>query len=73
MTKTAQRQIGRVRAYIANDNPGAAERVRERIHEVIGHIAAFPDSGRATIEPGVQRGTRVCALTKMSLTPRISV
>jgi plasmid stabilization system protein ParE len=44
----------RIGEYIARDNPAAADKVLARIHEVIEHVAMFPDSGRATVEPGVE-------------------
>jgi addiction module RelE/StbE family toxin len=41
-------------AYIGDDNPAAASRVRQRIHAAIQNLALFPDSGR----PGEVAGTR---------------
>ncbi len=33
--------------YIAADNPGAADRVLEEIHEAIGALAPFPQAGHS--------------------------
>jgi toxin ParE1/3/4 len=46
--------LQRIRAYIARDNPGAAERVRERILEAVRNLADMPYLGR----PGRVEDTR---------------
>ena len=46
--------LQRVRAYIARDNPGAAERVRERILSAVRNLADMPNMGR----PGRVEDTR---------------
>jgi toxin ParE1/3/4 len=38
--------LERARRYIAQDNPSAAERIRERILGAAGNLAAFPQMGR---------------------------
>ncbi len=46
--------LQRIRAHIARDNPGAAERVRERILSAIRNLADMPNMGR----PGRVEDTR---------------
>jgi len=46
--------LQRIRAYIARDNPGAAERVRERILSAVRNLADMPNMGR----PGRVEDTR---------------
>ena len=46
--------LQRVRAYIARDNPDAAERVRERILSAVRNLADMPNMGR----PGRVEDTR---------------
>ena len=46
--------LERARAYIAQDNPAAAERVRERILGAVRNLADMPNMGR----PGRVEDTR---------------
>jgi toxin ParE1/3/4 len=46
--------LERSRAYIAQDNPAAAERVRERILRAVRNLADMPNMGR----PGRVEDTR---------------
>ena len=50
----AYREIREIFVYIAQDNPSAAERVRDRVYEVIDHLARHPKSGHLTMQPGVR-------------------
>jgi toxin ParE1/3/4 len=50
----AQEDIARIVAYIAEDNPDAAERVEQRIYQAIAHLTEHPSMGR----PGRVDGTR---------------
>jgi plasmid stabilization system protein ParE len=45
---TAIRQIRDVYWYIAVENPSAAQRVVDRIYEVVEFISEFPETGRPT-------------------------
>jgi addiction module RelE/StbE family toxin len=54
----ALRDIEKIYAYIAADNPKAAKRVVARIEESIGRLLIMPMSGR----PGVTKGTRLLAV-----------
>jgi plasmid stabilization system protein ParE len=51
----ALRQIDRIHSYIARDNVAAAERVRERIFDVIAIIAEFPHIGHMTVKRGLRQ------------------
>ena len=53
--------LQRVRAYIARDNPGAAERVRERILSAVRNLADMPNMGR----PGRVEDTRELIVSGM--------
>jgi plasmid stabilization system protein ParE len=53
ITPQAQRDLLAIKAYIAERNPSAAERVRSRIARTIDIMAEFPNMGRATKRPGV--------------------
>lgn len=52
--RTALRNLDQTAAYIAQDNPDAANRVVERLREATERLARYPDSGR----PGRVAGTR---------------
>jgi toxin ParE1/3/4 len=44
--RRAQRQVDEIGAYIARDNPAAADRVVERIRQAAERLAAHPLMGR---------------------------
>jgi toxin ParE1/3/4 len=46
--RSALSDLDEIFAHIATDNPEAARRIRARIEEVVGLIAAFPHIGQAT-------------------------
>lgn len=46
-TDAALRDLREVSAYIAENNPSAAARVRDRIRNSVRRLAEFPLSGRA--------------------------
>jgi plasmid stabilization system protein ParE len=48
MTRRAERDLARVKAYIAQHNPAAAERVRQRIRQSIVLLCDYPYLGRPT-------------------------
>jgi toxin ParE1/3/4 len=52
--EVALNSLERARAYIAQDNPAAAERVRERILSAVRNLADMPNMGR----PGRVEDTR---------------
>jgi toxin ParE1/3/4 len=52
--QVALNSLERARAYIAQDNPAAAERVREQILNAVRDLADMPNMGR----PGRVEGTR---------------
>jgi toxin ParE1/3/4 len=52
--QVALNSLERARAYIAQDNRAAAERVRERIVNAVGDLADMPNMGR----PGRVEDTR---------------
>ena len=52
--EVALNSLQRIRAYIAQDNPAAAERVRERILNAVRNLADMPNMGR----PGRVEDTR---------------
>jgi toxin ParE1/3/4 len=52
--QVALNSLERARAYIAQDNPAAAERVRERIVNAVRDLADMPNMGR----PGRVEDTR---------------
>jgi toxin ParE1/3/4 len=51
--------LEQLRAYIARDNPQAADAVRNRILELVGMLATHPHLGR----PGRVSGTRELVIT----------
>lgn len=53
-SRRALRHLRHLRNYIAQDNPGAAARVAERLLAAVDLLAAHPDLGR----PGRVFGTR---------------
>jgi toxin ParE1/3/4 len=59
--------LQRVRAYIARDNPGAAERVRERILSAVRNLADMPNMGR----PGRVEDTRELVVSGTPTSSRI--
>lgn len=48
------RQMLDIFLYIARDDPQAAERVRDRIYDVIAFVARYPRAGHATMIPGLR-------------------
>jgi toxin ParE1/3/4 len=50
----ARARLKEIRAYVAFDNPDAAERVTIRIVSVIESLRNFPHLGRAGTEPGIR-------------------
>ena len=50
----AQARLREIRAYIAQDNPGAAERVAARLMAIVETLKVYPHLGRAGSEPGVR-------------------
>ncbi len=53
-TDRAQIDLGDIVAYISEDNPEAAQRVKARLEEAVLHLATQPGMGR----PGRVNGTR---------------
>lgn len=45
-SEPAERDIDEIHAHLHSENPAAAVKTVERIFEVIGHLAEFPDMGR---------------------------
>ena len=45
-TPSGRRQFVAALAYISHDNPGAAERFRQRAEQVLRRLEEFPESGR---------------------------
>ena len=50
----ARARLSEIRAYIALDNPDAAERVAMRIVALVETLKNFPHLGRPGAEPGVR-------------------
>jgi len=50
----AQARLREIRAYIAQDNPEAAERVATRLVAIVETLKVYPYLGRARAEPGVR-------------------
>ncbi len=50
----ARARLEEIRAYIALENPGAAERLTTRIVAVVEALRHHPSLGRAGTEPGVR-------------------
>jgi toxin ParE1/3/4 len=53
-SRRALRDLDRIRAYIAQDNPHAASRMAVRLLAACDHLEQFPTRGR----PGIGSGTR---------------
>jgi addiction module RelE/StbE family toxin len=53
-TRRALRDLAKIRAYIAGDNPSAASRMAVEIVAACDRLEFFPERGR----PGLRRGTR---------------
>jgi len=53
-TWRALRDLARIRAYIAQDNPVAASRMAVELLAACDRLELFPERGR----PGLKRGTR---------------
>lgn len=50
----ARARLEEIRAYVAQDKPGAAERLATRIVAVVEALRAHPYLGRAGAEPGIR-------------------
>ena len=50
----AQARLREIRAYIAQDNPEAAERVAARLVAVVETLKIYPYLGRPGTEPGIR-------------------
>ena len=65
-TAPALRDLAAARAYIALDNPGAADRQVQLVLAAVGNLLRFPEIGR----PGRRTGTRELVINR---TPYIAV
>jgi addiction module RelE/StbE family toxin len=54
-TRRAARNLDRISAYIAQENPPAAARVVARIEQVIEHLLHSPGAGSPTDRRGIRR------------------
>jgi toxin ParE1/3/4 len=59
-TARALLDLASLRAYIGQDNPGAAERQVERVLAAAARLAEFPETGR----PGRRAGTRELVVSR---------
>ena len=59
-TAPAVHDLAAARAYIARDNPPAADRQVERVLAAVGSLLQFPDIGR----PGRRAGTRELVVSR---------
>ena len=59
-TEPALRDLASARAYLATDNPSAAERQVERVLAAVAGLTQFPDLGR----PGRRAGTRELVINR---------
>jgi len=50
----AQARLREIRAYIAQDNPEAAERVAARLVAIVETLKTYPYLGRSGTEPGIR-------------------
>jgi toxin ParE1/3/4 len=50
----ARARLDEIRAYVALENPGAAERLATRIVAVVEALRDYPYLGRAGAEPGIR-------------------
>ena len=50
----ARARLHEIRAYVALENPGAAERLATRIVAVVEALRDYPYLGRAGSEPGIR-------------------
>jgi addiction module RelE/StbE family toxin len=58
-TRPALRDLGEAGAFIASDNPQAAERMADRVREAVEYLQEQPNIGR----PGRVPGTRELVVT----------
>lgn len=58
-TRPAVRDLGEAGAFIASDNPQAAERMADRVREAVEYLQEQPNIGR----PGRVPGTRELVVT----------
>ncbi len=58
-TRPALRDLGEAGAFIASDNPQAAERMADRVREAVEYLREQPNIGR----PGRVPGTREIVVT----------
>ena len=65
----ARARLQEIRAYVAFDNPDAAERLATRIVAVVEVLRDYPNLGRAGTEPGIRElvvgGTPYIVLYRM--------
>jgi toxin ParE1/3/4 len=54
-TPGALRQLDQILQYVAERNPQAANRVKERIQEIVTLLASHPMAGESTDQPGRRR------------------
>jgi addiction module RelE/StbE family toxin len=54
-TRRALANIERIFRTVARDNPAAAQRVVDRIDDLIGHLADAPRMAEVTDIPGIRR------------------
>jgi toxin ParE1/3/4 len=59
-TAPALRDLTAARAYIARDNPGAADRQVRLVLAAVGNLLRFPEIGR----PGRRNGTRELVINR---------
>ena len=53
--RRAVRDLAAIADYIRTHNPPAAERVRQRIEQLINGLGDFPFQGSPTDDPGIRR------------------
>ena len=50
-SRRAHRELDAVLAFIAQDNPQAAEEIVEKIMDAVRMLASFPQMGKQTMDP----------------------
>jgi toxin ParE1/3/4 len=53
-TRTALAELDKIFAYVAERNAGAADKIIDRIDDLVTHLGEFPQMGCATDEEGVR-------------------
>jgi plasmid stabilization system protein ParE len=51
----ARRDLVAISSYLRSQSPGGASNVMRRIRDAVERLAEFPESGEATIVPGIRR------------------